>query len=57
VDGYLLRGTLPREELMYVSFCCNPLADIGWAIVELGATGFAARKKHYGLAVDEPNFL
>jgi hypothetical protein len=55
VDGYLLRGTLAQRGL--VSFLRNPLADVGWAIVELGAIGFAARKKHYGLAVNEPNFL
>ena len=57
VDEYPRRGTAALRVLCSASFFLNPLANIGRTIFELGAIGFAPRKKLHCLAVNEPNVL
>src|SRR2546430_1520746 len=36
-----------------VSFCSDPLADIGWTIFQLDALRFTARQELHGIAIDQ----
>src|ERR1700740_2068191 len=49
-----------RSTLMlatYPSFCIDVLADIGCAIFQLDALGFAPRQKFHGIAINQSNPL